>query len=92
MFEPCSFPPFYPSSTQVLVSTREHCDRLITARLCFDVLGTETVIVARTDAEGATLLDSNIDPRDHAFILGSTNASIGSCNDCSEKAHAAGSV
>jgi isocitrate lyase len=75
---------------KVLVSTREHCDRLITARLCFDVLGTETIIVARTDAEGATLLDCNIDPRDHAFILGSTNGSIGSANDCCQAAIDAG--
>eukprot|EP00906_Rhabdomonas_costata_P003219 RCo004919 len=71
---------------KVLVSTREHCDRLITARLCFDVMGTETIIVARTDAEAATLLDSNIDPRDHPFILGSTNGSIGTCNDACQKA------
>jgi isocitrate lyase len=71
---------------KVLVSTREHCDRLITARLCFDVMGTETIIVARTDAEGATLLDSNIDPRDHPFILGSTNGSIGTANDACQKA------
>jgi len=75
---------------KVLVSTREHCDRLITARLAFDVLGTETVIVARTDAEGATLLDKNIDPRDHAFILGSTNPNIGDCNGCAQAAHDAG--
>jgi isocitrate lyase len=65
---------------KVLVATSEHCDRLITARLTFDVLGTETVVVARTDAEGATLLDCNIDPRDHPFIQGSTNAEIGDCN------------
>lgn len=71
---------------KVLVSTREHCDRLITARLCFDVLGTETIIVARTDAEGATLLDNNIDPRDHPFIQGSTNASIGDCNSACQAA------
>jgi isocitrate lyase len=63
-------------SGKVLVSTREHIDRLIAARLMADVMGTETILVARTDAEAATLLDSNIDPRDHAFILGSTNASL----------------
>lgn len=32
----------------------------------------QTILVARTDAEAATLLDSNIDPRDHPFILGAT--------------------
>jgi isocitrate lyase len=57
---------------KVLVSTQEHVDRLIAARLAADVLGVELVIVARTDAEAATLLDSNIDGRDHPFILGAT--------------------
>lgn len=57
---------------KVLVSTQEHCDRLVAARLAADILGTSTVIVARTDAEAATLLDSNIDPRDHPFIMGVT--------------------
>ena len=42
---------------KVLVSTQEHVDRLIAARLAADVLGVELVIVARTDAEAATLLD-----------------------------------
>ena len=61
---------------KVLVSTREHIDRLIAARLMADVMGTDTIIVARTDAEAATLLDSNIDARDHAFILGTTNPNL----------------
>jgi isocitrate lyase len=34
------------------------------------------VIIARTDAEAATLIQSNIDPRDHAFIVGATNPSV----------------
>jgi isocitrate lyase len=61
---------------KVLVSTREHIDRLIASRLMADVMGAETILVARTDAEAATLLDSNIDPRDHAFILGTTNSNL----------------
>ena len=32
----------------------------------------QTVIVARTDAEAASLLDNNVDPRDHPFIMGAT--------------------
>lgn len=32
----------------------------------------QTIIVARTDAEAASLLDNNVDPRDHPFILGAT--------------------
>jgi len=66
---------------KVLVSTQEHIDRLVAARLACDILGTNTVIVARTDAEAATLLDSNIDGRDHPFILGVTAPGIGSLND-----------
>jgi len=61
---------------KVLVSTQEHVDRLVAARLAADILGTNTIIVARTDAESATLLDSNIDYRDHPFILGVTNADV----------------
>ena len=61
---------------KVLVSTREHIDRLIAARLMADIMGAETILVARTDAEAATLMDSNIDGRDHRFILGSTNPEL----------------
>jgi isocitrate lyase len=39
-----------------------------------DILNTNTLVIARTDSEAATLISSNIDPRDHAFILGSTKA------------------
>lgn len=57
---------------KVLVSMQEHIDRLVAARLQADVMGAETLIIARTDAEAASLLDNNIDPRDHPFILGAT--------------------
>jgi isocitrate lyase len=40
----------------------------------------QTLIVARTDAEAATFIDNNIDPRDHPFIIGATNARIPSLN------------
>lgn len=61
---------------KVLVSTREHVERLVAARLTADILGTDTIIIARTDAEIATLLDNNVDDRDHPFILGATNPQI----------------
>ena len=57
---------------KVLVSTQEHIDRLVAARLAADILGTNLILVARTDAEAATLLDCNMDGRDHPFILGAT--------------------
>mmetsp|Transcript_12606 Transcript_12606/g.24472 ORF Transcript_12606/g.24472 Transcript_12606/m.24472 type:complete len:622 (+) Transcript_12606:62-1927(+) len=58
---------------KVLVSVREHIDRLMAARLQCDIMGAETVIVARTDAEAAKLIESNQDPRDHIFIQGTTD-------------------
>ncbi|KAH7295727.1 hypothetical protein KP509_27G062700 [Ceratopteris richardii] len=63
-------------SGKVLVATSEHISRLVAARLQFDVMGTETLLIARTDAEAATLLQSNIDKRDHCFILGATNSAL----------------
>jgi len=57
---------------KVLVSIQEHVDRLIAARLQCDLMGVPLVLVARTDAEAANLLDNNIDRRDHPFILGRT--------------------
>ena len=66
---------------KVLVSTQEHIDRLVAARLAADILGTNLILVARTDAEAATLLDSNIDGRDHPFILGVTNPHVPSLQD-----------
>jgi isocitrate lyase len=55
---------------KVLVPTAEHVHRLQAARLQCDVMGTDTLIVARTDAQAANLLDSNIDERDQWQILG----------------------
>lgn len=68
-------------SGKVLVATQEHIDRLVAARLACDILGTNLVIVARTDAEAASLLDSNIDSRDHPFILGVTRPGLPSLRD-----------
>jgi isocitrate lyase len=71
---------------KVLVSTQEHIDRLVAARLAADILGANTVIVARTDAEAATLLDSNMDGRDHPFILGVTTPGMSSLQEATENA------
>ncbi|KAI0497869.1 hypothetical protein KFK09_021107 [Dendrobium nobile] len=61
---------------KVLVAVSEHINRLVAARLQFDVMGVETVLVARTDAVAATLIQSNVDLRDHQFILGATNPDL----------------
>merc|ERR1719158_2465873 len=66
---------------KVLVSTSEHIQRLIAIRLQADVLNTGLVIVARTDAEAATMIDSNIDPIDHPHIKGATVAGVESLSD-----------
>lgn len=63
---------------KVLVPTQEHVGRLAAARLQCDIMGTDTLVVARTDAQAATLLDSNIDGRDQWHILGAVQAEDGS--------------
>jgi isocitrate lyase len=56
---------------KVLVPTSEFIQKLVSARLASDVLGVPTLIVARTDANGAHLLTADIDPRDQKFLTGS---------------------
>ena len=55
---------------KVLVPTREAVEKLNAARLAADVCGVPTLLVARTDAEAADLLTSDIDPNDQPFISG----------------------
>jgi isocitrate lyase len=55
---------------KVLVPTREACEKLNAARLAADVMGTPTMVIARTDAEAADLLTSDVDPIDKAFCTG----------------------
>jgi isocitrate lyase len=55
---------------KVLVPSREFIQKLITARLAADVAGTPTVLIARTDADAAGLLTSDIDDRDKPFCTG----------------------
>jgi isocitrate/methylisocitrate lyase len=55
---------------KVLVPTQQFIRTLNAARLAADVLGVETLVVARTDAHSAQLLTSDIDPRDRGFITG----------------------
>src|SRR6266542_309176 len=55
---------------KVLVPTSEAIQKLVAARLAADVLGVPTLIMARTDANSAQLLTSDIDPRDREFVTG----------------------
>lgn len=55
---------------KVLVPTQEAINKLVAARLAADVMGVPTVLIARTDADAANLITSDIDPRDNAFLTG----------------------
>ena len=55
---------------KVLVPTREAISKLVAARLAADVCGVPTVLLARTDAEAADLVTSDVDENDRAFLTG----------------------
>lgn len=55
---------------KVLVPVGEHINRLVAARFQWDVMGSENLVIARTDSESGKLLSSAIDVRDHEFIKG----------------------
>lgn len=55
---------------KVLVPTQEAIGKLVAARLAADVCNVPTIVIARTDAEAANLITSDIDPRDAEFITG----------------------
>lgn len=55
---------------KVLVPTREAVEKLNAARLAADVSGTRTLVIARTDAEAADLLTSDVDDNDKPFLTG----------------------
>ena len=55
---------------KVLLPTQTAVRNLIAARLAADVMGVPTILIARTDADAADLITSDIDPTDHAFITG----------------------
>ncbi len=55
---------------KVLVPTREAVAKLVAARLAADVMGTPTLVIARTDAEAADLVTSDVDDNDKQFLTG----------------------
>ncbi len=61
---------------KVLVASDEQIKRLNAARFQLDVMGVAGIIVARTDAEAANLLDGRGDERDQPFLLGVTNRAV----------------
>jgi isocitrate/methylisocitrate lyase len=67
---------------KVLVPSDEQIKRLNAARFQLDIMRVPGIIVARTDAEAANLLDSRADERDQPFLLGATNLAIPSYKAC----------
>jgi isocitrate lyase len=67
---------------KVLVPSDEQIKRLNAARFQLDVMRVPGIIVARTDAEAANLIDSRADERDQPFLLGATNLKIPSYKAC----------
>ncbi len=65
---------------KVLVPTQEAINKLVAARLAADAMGVPTLIIARTDAEAANLITTDIDERDHKFIVDSKRTSEGYFN------------
>jgi isocitrate lyase len=61
---------------KVLVGSDEQIKRLNAARFQLDVMKVPGIIVARTDAEAASLIDSRSDERDQPFLLGATNVNV----------------
>ncbi|GLA57757.1 hypothetical protein AtubIFM55763_004807 [Aspergillus tubingensis] len=57
---------------KVLVPIGDHINRLVAARFQWDMMGTENLVIARTDSESGRLISSAIDVRDHEFLLGVT--------------------
>jgi len=75
---------------KVLVPIQEHINRLVAIRAQADIMGSGLLAIARTDAEAATLITSTIDGRDHAYILGATNAALQPLSDLMLAAEQAG--
>lgn len=75
---------------KVLVPIQEHINRLVAIRLQYDIMGVDNLVVARTDSEAATLITTNVDLRDHPFILGTTNPNLKPLVDTMLEAESAG--
>ncbi|MDO0976403.1 isocitrate lyase ICL2 [Mycolicibacterium frederiksbergense] len=67
---------------KVLVPSDEQIKRLNTARFQLDIMRVPGIIVARTDAEAANLIDGRADERDQPFLLGATNLKIPPYKSC----------
>jgi isocitrate lyase len=64
---------------KVLVPTQEAIQKLVSARLATDICGAPTLVVARTDADAANLITSDVDERDRKFLISSERTVEGFC-------------
>jgi isocitrate lyase len=74
---------------RTVVPTSEYLDRLCTARMQFDVMGAETLLLCRCDTDHAEFITSVVDERDHEYVLGAT-ATVKPLKDVLSKAQAEG--
>ncbi|XXH03203.1 hypothetical protein Hte_009600 [Hypoxylon texense] len=75
---------------KVLVPIGEHINRLVAARFQWDVMGTENLVIARSDSESGKLISSAVDVRDHEFILGVAEENHASLAEVLQEMEAAG--
>ncbi|KAI1801542.1 isocitrate lyase [Daldinia bambusicola] len=75
---------------KVLVPVGEHINRLNAARFQWDVMGSENLVIARTDSESGRLISSAIDVRDHELILGVAEEGIAPLAETLQEMEAAG--
>lgn len=75
---------------KVLVPIGEHINRLNAARFQWDVMGSENLVIARTDSESGKLISSAIDVRDHELILGVAEEGIAPLAETLQEMEAAG--
>lgn len=62
---------------RTIVPTSEYLNRLTTARMTFDIMGADTMLLCRCDSDHAEFITSVLDPRDHPYVLGATNPDVG---------------
>ncbi|CAJ2504568.1 Uu.00g119620.m01.CDS01 [Anthostomella pinea] len=75
---------------KVLVPMGEHINRLNAARFQWDVMGSENLVIARTDSESGKLISSAIDVRDHEFILGVADEGVSPLAETLQEMESAG--
>ncbi|KAI0144516.1 isocitrate lyase [Xylariaceae sp. FL1272] len=74
---------------RTVVPTSEYLDRLTAARMQFDIMGSETLLLCRCDTDHAEFITSVIDERDHEYVIGAT-VKVEPLKLCLSKAQAAG--